>query len=152
MLAAIEDLLDSYPGTLLVVSHDRYLVERVTDQQYAVLDQGMRHLPRGVDQYLELRLAEQKAASAPAASSKAAPATTPKLGGAELRNAQKEFAAAERKLAKLADQIKTVHARMAAHDQSDYTGLGVIGAELQAIEKQQGDLELRWLELEDLLN
>jgi ATP-binding cassette subfamily F protein uup len=152
MLAAIEDLLDSYPGTLLVVSHDRYLVERVTDQQYAVLDQGMRHLPRGVDQYLELRLAEQKAASAPAASSKAAPATTPKLGGAELRNAQKEFAAAERKLAKLADQIKTVHARMAAHDQSDYTGLGVISAELQAIEKQQGDLELRWLELEDLLN
>jgi len=152
MLAAIEDLLDSYPGTLLVVSHDRYLVERVTDQQYAVLDQGMRHLPRGVDQYLELRLAEQKAASAPAASSKAAPTKTPKLGGAELRNAQKEFAAAERKLAKLADQIKTVHARMAAHDQSDYTGLGVIGAELQAIEKQQGDLELRWLELEDLLN
>jgi len=152
MLAAIEDLLDSYPGTLLVVSHDRYLVERVTDQQYAVLDQGMRHLPRGVDQYLELRLAEQKAASAPAASSKAAPTKTPKLGGAELRNAQKEFAAAERKLAKLSDQIKTVHARMAAHDQSDYTGLGVIGAELQAIEKQQGDLELRWLELEDLLN
>jgi ATPase subunit of ABC transporter with duplicated ATPase domains len=152
MLAAIEDLLDSYPGTLLVVSHDRYLVERVTDQQYAVLDQGMRHLPRGVDQYLELRLAEQKAASAPAASSKAAPVKNPKLGGAELRNAQKEFAAAERKLAKLADQIKAVHARMAAHDQSDYTGLGVIGAELQAIEKQQGDLELRWLELEDLLN
>ena len=152
MLAAIEDLLDTYPGTLLVVSHDRYLLERVTDNQYAVMDGHLRHLPRGVDQYLELRLAEQKAASAPAASSKAAPTKTPKLGGAELRNAQKEFAAAERKLAKLADQIKTVHARMAAHDQSDYTGLGVIGAELQAIEKQQGDLELRWLELEDLLN
>src|SRR5690606_25969383 len=55
MLAAMEDLLDSWPGTLLVVSHDRYLLERVTDQQYAVLDGRMRHLPGGVDQYLQLR-------------------------------------------------------------------------------------------------
>jgi ATPase subunit of ABC transporter with duplicated ATPase domains len=52
MLAAMEDLLDSWPGTLLVVSHDRYLIERVTDQQYAVLDGRMRHLPGGVDEYL----------------------------------------------------------------------------------------------------
>ena len=55
MLAAIEDLLDSWPGTLLVVSHDRYLIERVTDQQYAVMDGHFRHLPGGVEQYLELR-------------------------------------------------------------------------------------------------
>jgi ATP-binding cassette subfamily F protein uup len=55
MLAAMEDLLDSFPGTLLVVSHDRYLIERVTDNQYAVLNGGFRHLPGGVDQYLELR-------------------------------------------------------------------------------------------------
>ena len=55
MLAAIEDLLDSWPGTLLVVSHDRYLVERVTDRQFAILDGHLRDLPRGVDQYLELR-------------------------------------------------------------------------------------------------
>ena len=55
MLAAMEDLLDSWPGTLLVVSHDRYLLERVTDQQYAVLDGRLRHLPGGVDEYLRLR-------------------------------------------------------------------------------------------------
>jgi ATP-binding cassette subfamily F protein uup len=55
MLAAIEDLLDSWPGTLLVVSHDRYLIERVTDRQLAILDGHLRDLPRGVDQYLELR-------------------------------------------------------------------------------------------------
>ena len=55
MLAAIEDLLDSWPGTLLVVSHDRYLIERVTDRQFAILDGHLRDLPRGVDQYLELR-------------------------------------------------------------------------------------------------
>lgn len=55
MLAAMEDLLDSWPGTLLVVSHDRYLLERVTDQQYAILDGRLRHLPGGVDEYLKLR-------------------------------------------------------------------------------------------------
>ncbi|WP_437440899.1 ABC-F family ATP-binding cassette domain-containing protein [Rathayibacter oskolensis] len=60
MLAAIEDLLDSWPGTLLVVSHDRYLLERVTDQQYAVMDGAFRHLPGGVEQYLELRRALEK--------------------------------------------------------------------------------------------
>ena len=151
MLAAIEDLLDSYPGTLLVVSHDRYLLERVTDQQYAVLDGGMRHLPRGVDQYLEIRLAQQKADAAPAATGKA-PAKTPKLGGAELRNAQKEFAAAERKLAKMNAQIATLHEKMAVHDQSDYTGLGGITTEIQGLESQIATLETRWLELEDLLN
>ena len=59
MLAAIEDLLDSWPGTLLVVSHDRYLVERVTDHQFAVLDGRLRHLPGGVDEYLRLRAAQE---------------------------------------------------------------------------------------------
>jgi len=54
MLAATEDLLDSWPGTLIVVSHDRYLLERVTDQQYAILDGRLRHLPGGVDEYLRL--------------------------------------------------------------------------------------------------
>ena len=55
MLAAMEDLLDSWPGTLLVVSHDRYLLERVTDQQYAMLDGHLRHLPGGVEEYLKLQ-------------------------------------------------------------------------------------------------
>jgi|GEM_PF-4456221 len=51
MLAALEDLFDSWPGTLIVVSHDRYLVERITDQQYAVLNGTLRHLPGGIDEY-----------------------------------------------------------------------------------------------------
>ncbi|WNM23990.1 ABC-F family ATP-binding cassette domain-containing protein [Demequina capsici] len=55
ILAALEDLLDSWPGTLIVVSHDRYLMERVTDQQYAVVDGGLRHLPGGVDEYVALQ-------------------------------------------------------------------------------------------------
>ncbi|WP_298129077.1 ABC-F family ATP-binding cassette domain-containing protein, partial [Micropruina sp.] len=70
MLAAMEDLLDSWPGTLLVVSHDRYLVERVTDQQYAIIDGHLRHLPGGVDEYLRLRAGQ--AASGSAASGSAA--------------------------------------------------------------------------------
>jgi ATP-binding cassette subfamily F protein uup len=147
MLAAIEDLLDTYPGTLLVVSHDRYLLERVTDNQYAILDRHLRHLPRGVDQYLELRSAQSSAKPVAAA----APKSAPKLGGAELRNSQKEHAAAARKMEKITAQIAGVHERMAVHDQSDYAGLGALSIELADLQAQLDTLELRWLELEDLL-
>jgi ATPase subunit of ABC transporter with duplicated ATPase domains len=147
MLAAIEDLLDSFPGTLLVVSHDRYLLERVTDNQYAILDGHLRHLPRGVDQYLELRAAQQHKAAPAVAQAKA----TPKLSGAELRNSQKEHAAAARKMEKITAQIAGVHERMAVHDQSDYAGLGALSTELADLQAQLDTLELRWLELEELL-
>ena len=73
MLAAIEDLLDSWPGTLLVVSHDRYLVERVTDRQFAILDGHLRDLPRGVDQYLELRRQQSDAAGGAASAEASRP-------------------------------------------------------------------------------
>lgn len=62
MLAAVEDLLDGWPGTLLLVTHDRYLMERVTDDQYAVIDGKLRHLPRGIDEYLELMAAREDGA------------------------------------------------------------------------------------------
>src|SRR6202041_3081715 len=67
MLAVIEDLLDSWPGTLIVVSHDRYLLERVTDQQYAILGGRLRHLPGGIDEYLRLTAEATAARAAPAA-------------------------------------------------------------------------------------
>ena len=149
MLAAIEDLLDTYPGTLLVVSHDRYLLERVTDNQYALLEGHLRHLPRGVDQYLELRAAQQKGGASAAKAAVSTSSTS--LSGAELRNAQKEQAAAGRKIEKLGGQIADVHARMAAHDQSDYTGLGALAAELKALEENRETVEFRMLELEELL-
>jgi ATP-binding cassette subfamily F protein uup len=154
MLAAIEDLLDSYPGTLLVVSHDRYLVERVTDQQYAVIDGGLRHLPRGVDQYLELRAQQQKGASgtksAPKTSANAA-SSKPKLSGAELRNSEKELAAGGRKIEKLNAQIAELHLKMATHDQGDYAGLAALSAELGALQASLATVETRWLELSELL-
>ncbi|MDN5688895.1 MAG: ABC-F family ATP-binding cassette domain-containing protein [Brachybacterium sp.] len=66
MLAAMEDLLDTWPGPLIVVSHDRYLLERVTDTQYAVLDGTVRHVPGGVEQYIELRKASEASPGAAA--------------------------------------------------------------------------------------
>ena len=153
ILAAIEDLLDTWPGTLIVVSHDRYLLERVTDNQYAILKGRMRHLPNGVDEYLALRAVERGggAAKATAKANTGSKSGKPALGGAELRNAQKEFAAAGRKLEKYAHQVTQLHNMFAAHDQSDYEGLATLQAELTKIENAQADLEFRWLELTELL-
>lgn len=151
MLVAMEDLLDTWPGTLLVISHDRYLLERITDNQYAVLDGHFTHLPNGVDQYLALRA---KQAAAPAASVKPASGQSkaePKLSGAELRNAEKEFGSIERKIAKQQGDVAAVHEKMAQHDQNDYTGLGELQAQISAIEGVIADLEMRWLELSELL-
>ncbi|WP_125098783.1 ABC-F family ATP-binding cassette domain-containing protein [Leucobacter chromiireducens] len=162
MLAAMEDLLDSWPGTLIVVSHDRYFLERVTDQQYAIFDRKLRHLPGGVDQYLELRGAEEtakrdggagaSAAGAAGAAGAASPAASaPKLSGAELRAAQKELAAVERKLEKLQQQIARDRDRLATLDQSDYTLLNAEMAKITALEAEVGELEESWLELSEEL-
>lgn len=161
MLAAMEDLLDSWPGTLIVVSHDRYFLERVTDQQYAILDHGLRHLPGGVDQYLELRAAEERAAAEgaakPAARGGAGIATAPKvsaaaapaLSGAELRAAQKELSAVERRMEKLQQQIVADRERLATLDQSDYQLLNAEMAKIAAFEAEVGELEEQWLELSE---
>jgi ABC transport system ATP-binding/permease protein len=142
MLAATEDLLDSWPGTLIVVSHDRYLLERVTDQQYAILGGRLRHLPGGVDEYLRLAKAQP-----------AGPVSNPVSGGtssgAELYTARKELAATERRIAKIAKQISALHATMAAHDTSDYEGLAELTAQVRALETETTELEDRWLALSE---
>ncbi|MFZ4893972.1 ABC-F family ATP-binding cassette domain-containing protein [Plantibacter sp. Mn2098] len=162
MLAAMEDLLDSWPGTLLVVSHDRYFLERVTDQQYAILEGQFRHLPGGVDQYLALNVqtAGQRsmehdrptASGAPgsAASGAAASAQGSALSGAELRAVQKEISAIGRRLQKLDGLKAKAHEDLATHDQSDYEGITALGAQLRTLEDEVGELELRWLELSEL--
>jgi ATP-binding cassette subfamily F protein uup len=148
MLAATEDLLDSWPGTLIVVSHDRYLLERVTDQQYAILNGRLRHLPGGVDEYLRLtaRAADLRAA-APAASTAAPQA----ISGAELRAAEKEIAAIDRRLARLAGQIAAKHVELAEHDHSDHVGITRLTQELRGLEDDVSGLENRWLELSEAL-
>ncbi|MER7796754.1 ABC-F family ATP-binding cassette domain-containing protein [Microbacterium sp. NPDC096154] len=145
MLAAMEDLLDSWPGTLIVVSHDRYFLERVTDQQYAILGGRLRHLPGGVDEYLRLRRLEQDAPAPRAATAPAA--ATSGLSGAELRAAQKEVAALERRIAKLTEQIDAARTALADHDQSDYAGLGREMEAITALESEVADLEERWFDL-----
>ncbi|GAA1726918.1 ABC-F family ATP-binding cassette domain-containing protein [Microbacterium paludicola] len=144
MLAAMEDLLDSWPGTLIVVSHDRYFLERVTDQQYAILGGRLRHLPGGVDEYLRLRQLEQSSSGKPAESAAATPSG---LGGAELRAAQKEVTALERRIAKLTEQAGAARAALADHDQSDYAGLAREMEAIAALEDEIAAAEERWFEL-----
>ena len=170
MLAAMEDLLDTWPGTLLVVSHDRYLLERVTDQQYAVLGGHLRHLPGGVDEYMRLREAGTGGgtASAAAAASAGRPDTVggtgsassvagstaagaSALSGADRRTAEKEMSALDRKIAKVGADRKKLLDQFATHDQSDYAGLGELQAKLGALEAEVEQLEERWLEVAELL-
>ncbi len=161
MLAAMEDLLDTWPGTLLVVSHDRYLLERVTDDQYAVLDGAFRHLPGGVDQYLALRKAPRSSSGAPRArvetpaedldTPPASATRSPMLGGAERRNVEKELAATERKLEKTNDAIAAARDVLATSDPTDYVALGAKQQAIAALEVEAAALEERWLELGALL-
>jgi ATPase subunit of ABC transporter with duplicated ATPase domains len=146
MLTATEDLLDSWAGTLIVVSHDRYLLERVTDQQYAILDGRLRHLPGGIDEYL--RLAAHRTTTPAAGRSLAEPQ---EMSGAQRRTAEKELAAAERQLAKLADRIAAKHHELAEHDQSDHVGLTRLTADLRGLENEVTATESRWLELSEVL-
>ncbi|HEY4535378.1 MAG TPA: ABC-F family ATP-binding cassette domain-containing protein [Enteractinococcus sp.] len=155
MLTAMEDLLDSWPGTLIVVSHDRYLLERVTDQQYAILNGTLRHVPGGVDEYLRLRKAqvEQSARGTEAKKPQSSdPDTSAKLNGAQRKAAQREVSSIERRLAKLSEVIERIHQQLVDHDQSDYTGLQRFGEELQAAEDEVAQLEERWLELSEQLD
>jgi ATP-binding cassette subfamily F protein uup len=149
ILAAIEDLLDSWPGTLIVVSHDRYLLERVTDNQYGIFDGRMLHLPGGVEQYLKIRASLPEPVEGKVSTSSTSAES--KLSGAELRNAEKELGSVSRKLEKVTGKISEIHDRMAAHDQNDYVGLGALSTEISALENEMEELELRWLELSEEL-
>ena len=146
MLTATEDLLDSWAGTLIVVSHDRYLLERVTDQQYAILDGRLRHLPAGIDEYLRLA-----AHSRPAEQPTTTAAKPQAMSGADRRAAEKELAATDRQLARLADRITAKHNELAEHDQSDHVALTRLTQELRDLEGEVAATEARWLELSEIL-
>ena len=180
MLAVMEDLLDTWPGTLIVVSHDRYLLERVTDQQFALIGGKIRHLPGGVQDYLDMTeaikngkdpFADEKTGKAGKASKGGndaasasvvgdsssvsadgdSAAAAPKLTGKAFHEASKRVAAIERKLAKLEEQKADLEAQMAAHDPSDYEGLGKLNEQLQAVTDESESLEMEWMELSEQL-
>ncbi len=142
MLAAMEDLLDTWPGTLIVVSHDRYLLERVTDQQFALLGDGkLRHLPKGVEQFLQLRKAQPEAQTTVVAAK-----TQSALSGAEKRNLEKESARLERAMAKGNQELEAIALQLATADQSDYELLLKLAERQRELTRQLGENETLWLE------
>ncbi|MEA2468923.1 MAG: transport system ATP-binding/permease protein, partial [Thermoleophilaceae bacterium] len=136
----LEDLLDSWPGTLVVVSHDRYFVERVCDNVYGLMgDGGIRHLPGGIEQYVQTRREPvvERIAGAPPAK-----AATP---GAVLRAARKEVARLERALEKLDAREADLHEAMAA-SATEHARLGELNAELVALRAEREEFEAAWFE------
>jgi ABC transport system ATP-binding/permease protein len=150
-LTEVEDLLDGWPGTLVVVSHDRYFLERVTEHVVALLGDGkLAFLGGGVDEYLDRVRA---ARGGPEPPSPAGPAPGPaRPSAAEERTARKELQRLERQLDRLSARETELTAELAANA-TDYERLTALGAELKATQAEQADLEERWLtvaaELED---
>ena len=180
-LASMEDLLDTFPGTLVVVSHDRYLLERVTDHQVALLGDGqVRALPGGVEQYLQMRASgdfgafgpSSRADEAGSASRPAAPSVDASSGeesagqgsarggvsdAAARRAAKKEVARIERKLERLRAEASSLEAKLeklsiqVATDPSAVSELTKVSAAHQDVLSEMDELEEAWLEAADLL-
>ncbi len=173
MLAAIEELLDSWPGTLLLVTHDRFLMERVTDHQFALMDGKIRHLPRGVDEYLELtedaggtrgRAKAPQAGSAASGSSSADGAGAgaggaagaagngaPQLSGGQIRELRKKMRSCETKSNTLRGKIEEAQEAMAAADPSDFEELGRLQQQIGDYQSQIDELDEQWLEAAEAL-
>lgn len=147
-LTALEDVLDAWPGTLLVVSHDRYLIERITDNQYAVIDHGLRHLPGGVDEYLEL--AEQaRQASRPKSDESSAPRGNLENGKTSSKadyETQKRLQSVERKLDKASAQAAQIESQLAETNPADYEKLAELAKELQTARGRVEQLEAQWMD------
>jgi ABC transport system ATP-binding/permease protein len=142
-LTELEDLLDGWPGSMVVVSHDRYFLERVSDHVAALLGGKLAYLPGGVAEYLD-RIDRQRAAAAasgPADGAQASPA-------ARQRAARKELDRLERQLDRVSGREAELTVALGEHA-SDYTKLVELGAQLRAVQEQKADLEDRWLEVAD---
>ncbi len=152
-LTALEDLLDGWPGTLVVVSHDRYFVERVCDNVYALGESGgIRHLPGGIEQYIEERHAGAGVVSSTPTDGPATP--TP---GATVREQRKQTRERERELRRLERAIEqhseresALRERMAANA-TDHELLAELQDELAHAEAERGELETAWLESSEAL-
>ena len=139
-LTALEDLLDGWPGTLVVVSHDRYFLERVTTVTASLMGDGtVKALPGGVDQYL----AERVRRSAPAAPQPSRP-----KGGGDSRAAKKELTKLERELVRLDKDEQRLHAEMVAQA-TDADAVLALDAELRTLQARKAEVEDAWLELSD---
>ncbi len=151
-LTQLEDVLDGWAGTLLVVSHDRYLLERLCDRQVALLGDGrVRDLPGGVEQYLRLR--EQAPDPAPAKGAGASPSPAPAepaVDPAAQREARKAMARVEKQLAKLTTREERLHHEM-AESVHDHERLAELDATLRELVEEKEALELEWLEAAEIV-
>ena len=148
-LRSLEDLLDGWPGSLLVISHDRYFLERATDRIIALLGDGsLRMLPGGVDEYLQRRATVAQAASAVAAAPSSAGSSAAASTAKDQRAAQKELSRIERRLDRISSLEKDVHDRMAAAA-TDYEKIADLDAKLRELTDERDRLEEEWLALAD---
>ncbi|WP_078353269.1 ABC-F family ATP-binding cassette domain-containing protein [Mycobacteroides chelonae] len=143
-LQQVEDLLDGWAGTLVVVSHDRYLIERVCDSTWALFGDGkLTNLPGGIEEYLRRHVQPTAAPTKPA---------PPDRGrdGAALRAAQKELGRLERSVAKLGEREAVLHERLAEHA-TDPDRVVTLTAELNAVVAEKDAAEVQWMELAEEL-
>ncbi|WLQ38127.1 ABC-F family ATP-binding cassette domain-containing protein [Streptomyces castrisilvae] len=149
-LTQLEDLLDGWPGSMIVISHDRFFIERTTDRVMALLgDRSLRMLPRGIDEYLERRQRQAETAT-PATPSvpreRTAEAPAPAVSAQAARAAKKELQKVERQLDKMSTRETTLHAQIAEHA-TDFEKVAKLDAELRELVAERDVLEMRWLEL-----
>ncbi|MFF7674964.1 ABC-F family ATP-binding cassette domain-containing protein [Actinacidiphila glaucinigra] len=141
-LTQLEDLLDGWPGSMVVISHDRYFLERTTDRVFALLgDATLRMLPRGIDEYLDRRHAAVEAAAP-------APAPAKPKGGGDSRAAKKELQRVERQLDKIGEKESKLHNAI-AENATDFEKVAELDLELRSLAAEREELEMRWLELAD---
>jgi ABC-type multidrug transport system ATPase subunit len=146
-LAALEDLLDTWPGTMIVASHDRYLVERVTERTIALLGDGkLTELPGGVDEYLARVHASDAASVSDSIAGQPAKPATAGLSAAESRTARKELSRLERLVTRLDDAEKKLHQELATHA-TDYARVAELDARLRQAGAERAAAEEAWLEL-----
>jgi ATP-binding cassette subfamily F protein uup len=145
VLTVVEDYLDTWPGSLVVVSHDRYFVERVCDEVWALLGDGsLRMLPRGVEEYLERRAASAEPAVPPAVPSSG------RSAAADQRAAKKELARLERQLSRISAREASLLELMTEHA-SDFAKLAEMDTELRAVQAEKAEIEEAWLTAAELL-
>ena len=149
-LTVLEDFLDGWPGTLVVVSHDRYFLERVTDATYALLGDGqVSMLPRGVEEYLERRAAALSAA-VPATGDARPGEHAPQASPAQQREARKAVARLDKQLARIAERERALHDELVEHA-ADYERLAAVDVQLRGLTAEKHALEEQWLEAASLL-
>ncbi|MEV4234754.1 MULTISPECIES: ABC-F family ATP-binding cassette domain-containing protein [unclassified Nocardia] len=145
-LQQLEDLLDNWAGTLVVISHDRYLIERICDSTWALFGDGkLTNLPGGIDEYLKKRAVSSSAATR---STDSKPAEAPATDSAAYRAARKELAKLERTIDKLTEREQRLHTAL-ADAATDPDKLITLGAELKQVLAEKESTEQRWLELAD---